>query len=182
MQSKAGAKVILTKRNVNNVINRLAHEIIESIPDYQNVAFIGIVSGGIPIAEKTAAAIKRFEGISIPIGQLDVSFYRDDLQIKKEQVAVRETSIPCDLHQKDVILFDNVICSGRTIRAAMDALLDWGRPKSIKLAVLIDREHREFPIQANFVGKKIATERNDLVVTNFEESENVVILIENQKK
>ena len=91
------------------------------------------------------------------------------MQIKKEQVAVRETSIPCDLHQKDVILFDNVICSGRTIRAAMDALLDWGRPKSIKLAVLIDRGHRELPVRADYVGKNVPTAQKETVEVRLNE-------------
>lgn len=177
---KINERIILNKKNVFHIINRLAHEIIESTEDVSDAVFVGIVNGGIAIAEKTAAAIKRYEGIQVPTGRLDVSFYRDDLQLKKQQVTVRQTSVPWDISEKNVILFDNVICTGRTIRAAMDALLDIGRPKTIKLAVLIDRDHREFPIQPNYIGKKITTEKTDLIVTDFESAEKTVILLSNQ--
>lgn len=169
-------KTIINKKITQKIINRLAHEIIEVTSDIENVVFVGIVSSGIPVAQNIAAAIKRFENISIPVGKLDASLYRDDLQIKKEQVTLKGSDIPFNIEDKTVILVDSVLYTGRTIRASLDALCDFGRPKAIKLAVLIDRGNRELPIEANFVGKKVTAAPSDMIITDFSDDENTVVI------
>lgn len=166
-------KVILTKRNSQKIINRLASEIIEDTEDYENLCIVGIKNGGVPIAKKIAQSIKRYESITIPVGELDITFHRDDIEGNND-IKIKGSQINFDLNKKKVILIDDVLHTGRTIRAALDALCDWGRPEYIKLAVLIDREdRRELPIAANFIGKKITLKEKHIIKTDLTKDDTV---------
>jgi pyrimidine operon attenuation protein/uracil phosphoribosyltransferase len=130
---------------------------------------VGIQRGGVHLAKRLAHKIKEIENKDVPVGSLDIAFYRDDLSIRKEQPQVRKTEVPCELTDQKVVLVDDVLFTGRSIRAALDALMDIGRPANIQLAVLIDRGHRELPIKADFVGKNIPTAVNENVEVSLEE-------------
>lgn len=147
----------------------MAHEILERNKGISNLCLVGIQRGGVHLAKRLARKIKEIEGNDIPVGSLDIAFYRDDLNIRKEQPAVRKTEVPCEIADKKIILVDDVLFTGRSIRAAMDALMDIGRPAVIQLAVLIDRGHRELPIKADFAGKNIPTSINENVEVSLEE-------------
>ena len=160
---------LLTASDVGRTIARIAHQIIEKTAldgeDAPTVMLLGIPSGGVPLAHRIADAIQEFAGVTIPVGSLDVTLYRDDLRDKPHR-ALRPTSIPANIDGTTVILVDDVLYSGRTIRAALDSLRDIGRPKVIQLAVLVDRGHRELPIRADYVGKNIPTAMTeDVTVT-----------------
>jgi pyrimidine operon attenuation protein/uracil phosphoribosyltransferase len=141
----------------------MAHEIIEKNKGMENLCLVGIQRGGIVLAERLAEQIEQIEGGHVEVGKLDISFYRDDIHTKDEQPVANRTEIPCSIDSKTVVLVDDVLFTGRSIRAAMDALMDFGRPALIQLAVLIDRGHRELPIRADYAGKNIPTSFNDLV-------------------
>lgn len=160
---------ILNKEDIERTITRMAHEIIERNKGTENLCLIGIQRGGVHIAKRLSKKIREIEGKDIPIGSLDIAFYRDDLNIRKEQPVVRKTEVPCEITDQKVVLVDDVLFTGRSIRAAMDALMDIGRPANIQLAVLIDRGHRELPIKADFVGKNIPTSVNENVEVSLEE-------------
>lgn len=163
-------KVILDGKEIKRAIKRIASEIVESTKDMQELALVGIRSGGAPFADRLAEAIeKNEEGCEVPVGYLDVTFYRDDIGLKASQPEAHETDIDFDVEGKIVVLIDDVIHSGRTIRAALDALVALGRPKAIRLAVLVDRGHREYPIQPDYVGRKVPTSRDERVVVNLKE-------------
>jgi pyrimidine operon attenuation protein/uracil phosphoribosyltransferase len=130
---------------------------------------VGIQRGGVHLAKRLAHKIREIENRDVPVGSLDIAFYRDDLSIRKEQPQVRKTEVPCELSDQKVVLVDDVLFTGRSIRAALDALMDIGRPATIQLAVLIDRGHRELPIKADFVGKNIPTAVNENVEVSLEE-------------
>lgn len=157
---------LLSAQDVSRTIARIAHQIIEktaldegqgsSPADAPRVVLLGIPSGGVPLAQRIAAAIEAFSGVQVPVGSLDVTLYRDDLREKPHR-ALRPTTIPADINGATVILVDDVLYSGRTIRAALDSLRDIGRPAAIQLAVLVDRGHRQLPIRADYVGKNIPT-------------------------
>ncbi len=147
----------------------MAHEILERNRGAKNLCLVGIQRGGVHLAKRLAKNIKEIEGKDIPVGTLDIAFYRDDLNIRKEQPAVRKTEVPCEITDQKVVLVDDVLFTGRSIRAALDALMDIGRPANIQLAVLIDRGHRELPIKADFVGKNIPTANNENVEVDLEE-------------
>ncbi len=149
---------------LNRTLSRLAHEILESNRGVDNLVMVGIRTRGVQLAERLREKIESFEGRKLPLGSLDVTLYRDDLAYRQQallsrmkQPRIQATDIPFDLDGKVVILVDDVIYTGRTIRAAMDALMDFGRPAKIRLAVMIDRGHRELPIRPDFVGKEIVT-------------------------
>ncbi|MFO0753402.1 MAG: bifunctional pyr operon transcriptional regulator/uracil phosphoribosyltransferase PyrR [Thermodesulfovibrionales bacterium] len=150
-------KELLNGKDVERILSRIAHEIAEKNKGTENLCLIGIQRGGVHLAKRLSEKIRSIEQADIPVGSLDISLYRDDLGMRKEQPVVRKTDIPCAVTGKKVVLVDDVLFTGRSIRAAMDALMDFGRPSQIQLAVLIDRGHRELPIRADYVGKNIPT-------------------------
>lgn len=170
---------ILGSKDIERVLTRIAHEIIERNKGVENLCLVGIQRGGVHLARRLASQIESIEGGHIDVGALDITFYRDDIFVKKEQPVVRATAIPFSITGKTVVLVDDVLFTGRSIRAAMDALIDLGRPASIQLAVLIDRGHRELPIRADYVGKNIPTHLNDSVEVYLKEEgmEDKVVLI-----
>ena len=153
---------ILSAEAIRRTLNRLASEIIERTDHLNDLVLVGIHTRGVPLAHTMAQQMERLEGISVPVGALDITFYRDDL----DKIGTRtpaKSELPCDLTGKKVVLVDDVIFSGRTIRAALNAVLDYGRPDLIRLAVLIDRGHRQLPIHPDFIGKSLPTAREELV-------------------
>lgn len=164
-------KTILDKEGIERALVRIAHEILERNQGLKNIALVGIRTRGIYLAERLKKQIEQIEGKQIPFGILDITFYRDDLNNKKFVPAIKETKIDFDIQEKVIVLVDDVLYSGRTIRAALDALIDLGRPKAIQLAVLIDRGHRELPIKADYVGKNIPTSRDEQVVLHLNEQD-----------
>ena len=162
-------KELLDKKDIDRMLSRMAHEILERNKGARGLCLVGIQRGGVHLAKRLAHKIKEIEHRDVPVGSLDIAFYRDDLSIRKEQPQVRRTEVPCDLSDQKVVLVDDVLFTGRSIRAALDALMDIGRPASIQLAVLIDRGHRELPIKADFVGKNIPTAINENVEVCLEE-------------
>lgn len=155
---------LLNAQDVGRTVARIAHQIIEktALDDAAGprVMLLGIPSGGVPLAQRIAAAVEDFSGVAVPVGSLDVTLYRDDLRNRPHR-ALRPTNIPGDIDGAVVILVDDVLYSGRTIRAALDSLRDIGRPSAIQLAVLVDRGHRELPIRADYVGKNIPTSKDE---------------------
>ena len=147
--------------DVRRALTRIAHEVLERDKGVTDVVLVGIADRGDDLARRLAQEIRRIEGVEIPLGVLDITFYRDDIGMRAEAPEVRETRIPFDVSGKTVVLVDDVLFTGRTIRSAMDALMDLGRPRKIQLAVLVDRGHRELPIRADFVGKNVPTSRAD---------------------
>jgi pyrimidine operon attenuation protein/uracil phosphoribosyltransferase len=147
---------------ISRAVTRIAHEILEANKGAENIALVGIVTRGAVIAEMLAARIAEIEGAEVPVGTLDISFYRDDLATRLNP-EVHRTDIPFDVEGRDVVLVDDVLFTGRTIRAAMDALMDYGRPCSVQLAVLVDRGHRELPIRADYVGKNVPSSGRERV-------------------
>ncbi|MEG1859543.1 MAG: bifunctional pyr operon transcriptional regulator/uracil phosphoribosyltransferase PyrR [Christensenellaceae bacterium] len=171
-------KTIMDEQTMQRTLRRLAHQIIENTKGVQDLVFIGIKRRGVTIAKKVAQYINELENVCIPIGTLDISFYRDDLSKSSSQPVVNETNIDFDVTAKKIVLVDDVLNTGRTARAAMDAIMDMGRPTFIKFAVLIDRGHRELPIRADFVGKNVPTSIDEIVsvkVYEFDDQENVEI-------
>lgn len=147
---------------ISRAVTRIAHEVLESNKGAGNLALVGIVTRGAALAETLAARILEIEGASVPVGTLDISFYRDDLATRLNP-EVHRTDIPFDVEGRDIVLVDDVLYTGRTIRSAMDALMDYGRPCSVQLAVLVDRGHRELPIRADYVGKNVPSSRRERV-------------------
>ncbi|NCC30629.1 MAG: bifunctional pyr operon transcriptional regulator/uracil phosphoribosyltransferase PyrR [Chloroflexia bacterium] len=164
-------KQILTPDDIRRALVRIAHEIDERNGGLQEVILVGIRQRGVPLAERIAASIADFEGIRVPVGQLDITLYRDDLRMRGPTPLVRKTEIQYDLTDKVVVLVDDVLYTGRTVRAALDAIADLGRPACIQLAVLIDRGHRELPIRADFVGKNVPTSRSERVGVHLRETD-----------
>jgi len=160
---------IMDKDAVNRAVMRLSHEILEKNKGTKDLCLIGIRTRGAIIADRLYACIKKIEGVEVPVGILDITLYRDDLTLIATQPVVRETQINFDITDKKVILVDDVLFTGRTIRAALDALIDFGRPAHIQLAVLVDRGHRELPIRAEYVGKNIPTSLEQNVKVMLEE-------------
>lgn len=175
-------KKIMDKDGVNRSLTRIAHEIIEKNKGVEDIIIIGIYKRGVSLAERLVKKIKEFEGKDIEMGKLDITLYRDDLTTLGDQPIVRGTEIPFDIVGKKIILVDDVLYTGRTVRAALDAIIDLGRPKTIQLAILVDRGHRELPIRADFVGRNIPTSHNETISVKLEEVEGVdeVILGEYQ--
>lgn len=160
---------IINAQAINRSITRMAHEIIERNQGVQNLVLVGIKTRGIPLAQRLSALLQRLENSSVPVIELDITNWRDDQSHQVKQVPQQ----PIDVHNKICILVDDVLYSGRTIRAAMDALIDYGRPQSIQLAILVDRGHRELPIRADFVGKNIPTSKLERVSVRLLESDGV---------
>lgn len=164
---------IMTADEIRRATTRLSHEIVEKQAGTAGLMLIGIQRRGVPLARRIAAAILEHEGVEIPVGALDITFYRDDLSLVAQQPIVKGTELPEGIDGRTIILVDDVLYTGRTIRAAMDALVDFGRPQAIRLAVLVDRGHRELPIRADHVGKNVPTSREESVRVHLEETDGV---------
>lgn len=162
-------KELFNKKDIDRALTRMAHEIIEKNKGTDRLCLVGIQRGGVHLAKRLASKIKAIEKKEIPVGSLDIAFYRDDLNIRKAQAIVRKTDVPFEVTDLKIILVDDVLFTGRSIRAAMDALMDIGRPAAIQLAVLSDRGHRELPIKADYVGKNIPTSLSENVEVQLEE-------------
>jgi len=160
---------LLDAEDVRRALARIAHEIIERNHGAEDVALVGIANRGDDLARRLAEQIAEIEGTKVPVGVLDITFYRDDIGLSAEAPEVHETQVGFDVSGTTVVLVDDVLFTGRTIRAAMDALMDFGRPRRIQLAVLVDRGHRELPIRADFVGKNVPTGRHQDVRVLVEE-------------
>ena len=175
---------LMTASEIDRTLVRLAHEVLEKTHDLTNLAFIGIRRRGVPLAERLAAKIKTLEDIDVPVGTLDISFYRDDLSTSGPAPEVRPSPLPFSVTGKDVILTDDVLYTGRTTRAALDALFDQGRPARVQLLVLIDRGHRELPIEARYVGRMVQTTNNEIIEVKFQEIDGMekVLLVERVKE
>jgi pyrimidine operon attenuation protein / uracil phosphoribosyltransferase len=154
---------LLDEGEIRRAVTRVAHEVLEKNKGPARLVLVGIAARGDDLARRLAAEIERIEGQGVPVGVLDITFYRDDIGMRAEAPEVHETRIPFDITGTTVVLVDDVLFTGRTIRAAMDALIDFGRPQAIQLAVLVDRGHRELPIRADFVGKNVPTRRDEEV-------------------
>jgi pyrimidine operon attenuation protein/uracil phosphoribosyltransferase len=152
---------VMEPDDVRRALTRIAHEILERDKGVDDVVLVGIADRGDELAHRLAREIQRIEGPEVPVGALDITFYRDDIGLRAEAPEVHETRIGFDVSGKVVVLVDDVLFTGRTIRSAMDALMDLGRPRKIQLAVLVDRGHRELPIRADYVGKNVPTSRAD---------------------
>ena len=170
--------IVMDADQIRRTIMRIAHEIVERNKGVKKLILVGIRNRGVPLAERIAEAINRFEGITVPVGALDITMYRDDLQTIGHNPVVGMTEINDDINERIVVLVDDVLFTGRTVRAALDELIDFGRPKAIQLAVLVDRGHREFPIRADFVGKNVPTSSKETVEVLLDETdgEEVVVL------
>ncbi|MCA9470929.1 MAG: bifunctional pyr operon transcriptional regulator/uracil phosphoribosyltransferase PyrR [Nitrospirales bacterium] len=155
--------IVMDAEEMGRALTRISHEILERNKGAKSLALVGIRTGGVYLAQRLAERIKQIEQNDVPLGELDITLYRDDLASRREQPEVRKTLIPFHISEMKVVLVDDVLFTGRTIRAAMDALIDLGRPDEIQLAVLVDRGHRQLPIRANYVGKSIPTAEDQKV-------------------
>jgi len=162
---------IMAAEDIRRAVIRISHEIVEKQAGTRGLVLIGIQRRGVPLAHRIAEAIREHEATVVPVGALDITFYRDDLSLIAQQPVVKGTAIPFDLNGATVVLVDDVLYTGRTIRSAMDALIDFGRPQAIRLAVLVDRGHRELPIRADHVGKNVPTSREELVRVQLHETD-----------
>jgi len=163
--------IILSDDETRRALTRIAHEIVERNKGADKLALIGIHTRGIPLATRLAAKLAELEGVDVPTGMLDITLYRDDLSEVAHQPIIRETQVPFDISQRRVVLVDDVLYTGRTVRAALDALIDLGRPAGIQLAVLVDRGHRELPIRADYVGKNLPTASSEVVKVKLHETD-----------
>ncbi len=164
LQEKRG---VLDAREMQRIVRRMAGELLERHPNLEELRLVGIRTRGLPLAERLAEEIERMEGEKLPIGALDITFYRDDLSTIGARPVVKGSHLPFDIEGKVVVLCDDVLYTGRTVRAALDELADYGRPRAVRLAVLIDRGHRELPIEADVVGKSLPTARREHVEVGF---------------
>ena len=166
-------KEVIDKAEMERVLLRISHQIIERNKGTGNLVLIGIRTRGIYIARRIATHLRKIENVDIPLGVLDITLYRDDLRSNNHQTIVHKTNIPFSINAKRVVLVDDVLCTGRSIRAALDGLIRIGRPEVIQLAVLVDRGHRELPIQADYVGKNLPTSKEEMIRVMLEEEEAV---------
>lgn len=174
---KAKAR-IMDEAAMDRALSRIAHEVTERNQGTDKLALIGIQRRGVPLAKRLAERILSFEGVQVPVGILDITFYRDDLSLLDDHPLVKDTDIPFPISGMDMVMVDDVLYTGRTARAAMDAIMDIGRPRTIQFAVLIDRGHRELPIRADYVGKNVPTSQDEVVhvcVTEVDDRDEVLI-------
>ena len=162
---------ILDSERIARMIDRMAHEIAEHPKDLKDLAFIGIRTRGVPMATRLASRLSDLVGEPFPVGTLDITLYRDDLSLVAPQPLLKKTEIDFDLNGRAIVLCDDVLYTGRTIRAALDGIMDLGRPRAMRLAVLIDRGHREIPIEANYVGKSVPTAQREVIKVMFSETD-----------
>jgi pyrimidine operon attenuation protein/uracil phosphoribosyltransferase len=167
-----GQKKLLGADDIRRAVARLAHEVVERNQGVESVVLVGLRTRGLPLARRLQQRILEFEGVEVPLGELDITLYRDDVHQRAPR-PLSPTSIPVDIADKTVVLVDDVLYTGRTIRAALDALIDLGRPRSIQLVCLIDRGHRELPIRPDYVGKNVPTSRHEKVAVRLEEVDGV---------
>ena len=158
---------IMDESDVRRALIRISHEIVENNKGTEGICLIGIISRGKPLADIIRSNIEKIEGVKVPCGELDIRFYRDDLSLENENPKLRNAELGFSVENKKIILVDDVIYTGRTARAAIEAVFSFGRPASIQMAVLVDRGHRELPIRADYVGKNIPTSRNEIVKVNI---------------
>ena len=177
-------KVVLDNPGIDRVLKRIAHEIVEKNRGVEDVALVGIRTGGEGIAQRIKSLLDEIEGKDVPCGYMDITMYRDDIFHTRTHPQVRKTEIDFDIEKKIVILVDDVLFTGRTVRATMDGIMDLGRPQRIQLAVLIDRGHRELPIRADYVGRNLPTARGDLVEVSVSKKlgKDKVVLMEGDPK
>lgn len=166
-------KQILDADGLRRALTRIAHEILERNGGCEDLILVGMRSRGAPLAHRLSSLISQFEGASVPVGELDITMFRDDLELRITRPAIQPTVIPRDLTGTTVVLVDDVLYTGRTVRAAMDALLSFGRARQIQLAVIVDRGHRELPIRADYVGKNLPTARHELVEVRLREVDGI---------
>ncbi len=166
-------KVLMTSGDMARALARIAHEIIERNGGTEDIVLVGMRTRGVPLAQRVGSAIQSFGEVSVPVGSLDIDLYRDDAPEPGQKGLSKDTDVPTDITGKDVVLVDDVLYTGRSIRAAMDALMDLGRPSSIQLAVLVDRGHRELPIRADYAGKNIPSSRDEEVSVQVKEVDGV---------
>ena len=164
-------KIILTAADIRRALIRIAHEIIERNKAIEHLILVGVHTRGVPLAKRLATSIENLNELKIPLGTLDISLHRDDLSSSNLPPIVHHTDIPADINGKTIVLVDDVLYTGRSVRAAMDALIEKGRPQSIQLAVLIDRGHREMPIRADYVGKNIPSSRHEEILVKLVETD-----------
>ena len=164
---------LMSASEIDRTLVRLAHEILEKTKDLDQLAFIGVRRRGVPLAQRLAAKIKALEDREVPVGILDINLYRDDLSTVGAKPQLNATEIPFSVQGKDIILMDDVLYTGRTTRAALDALFDHGRPARIQLLVLIDRGHRELPVEARYIGRTVQTSDNEIIEVKFQEIDNM---------
>ncbi len=164
-------KTFLDSTEIQRAVARIAHEILERNHDVGNLALVGVRTRGVFIAERIRKKIQEIKNFQLPFGVLDITLYRDDLSEIGVHPQLKETDIPFDLHDRTVVLVDDVLFTGRTVRAALNAISDFGRPRAVQLAVLVDRGHRELPIRADFVGKNIPTSRQEKVLIHLQETD-----------
>jgi pyrimidine operon attenuation protein / uracil phosphoribosyltransferase len=171
---------IMSASEIDRTIVRLAHEIVEKNNGADNLGLVGIMRRGVPLAQRLAKILGRIEKMEVPVGTLDITLYRDDLSTIGQRPEVRKSKMEFDIQDKNIILVDDVLYTGRTTRAALDALFDHGRPRRIQLLVLIDRGHRELPIEAGFVGRKVHTTDNEIIEVKFQETDGAekVLMVE----
>jgi pyrimidine operon attenuation protein/uracil phosphoribosyltransferase len=169
----AEPKLILDKQDIDRTLNRIAHEIWERNRGAKDFVFIGIRRRGVTIAKRLSQKLKDFEKVSIPVGALDINLYRDDLSEIASQPVLKKTEIPFSVKDRTIILCDDVLYTGRTVRAALDSIIDMGRPQAIRLAVLVDRGHRELPIQPNYTGKIFSISKEELIEVLLEEDDGI---------
>ena len=171
---------LMSASEIDRTLVRLAHEILEKTTDLDKLAFIGVRRRGVPLAQRLARKIESLEQRAVPVGILDINLYRDDLTTVDVQPVVSATEIPFSIQDRDIILMDDVLYTGRTTRAALDALFDHGRPARVRLLVLIDRGHRELPVEARFVGRVIQTTASEIIEVKFQEIDGMekVLLVE----
>jgi len=180
MKVNQPSNVVIGAKDIDRILSRFAYEILEKFPDRENLAIVGIQTGGAHLARRLVQKLEKLEKRPFSIGILDITLYRDDLALEKNQPVVRKTDIRFPMSHKEIVLVDDVLYTGRTVRAALDAIIDFGRPKRIALAVLIDRGLREFPIRPDFIGKEIQTSPEETIrVKLIEEGESMdqVLLI-----
>lgn len=177
-------KTVMNSEDIRRTLARVAHEIIERNQSLNNLILVGMHTRGVPLARRLAAEIEHFERVRVPVGTLDISLYRDDILSLSQKPVIKRTDIPVSVSGKAIILVDDVLYTGRSIRAAMDALIDLGRPQSIQLAVLVDRGHRELPVRADYVGKNMPSSLLEKIRVNLKETDGVdeVVIITDEGK
>ncbi len=170
----------MDEKTIDRAVTRTAHEILERNKGTENLALLGIRTRGVPLAQRIKGKIKEIEGADLPLGILDITLYRDDLSTIAKLPIVNGTQIDFDVNDKKLVLVDDVLYTGRTVRAALDAIVDIGRPSAIQLMVLVDRGHRELPIRADYVGKNVPTSKKEIIKVNLKEvdGENSVLIVE----
>lgn len=170
---------LMTEADINRVLMRIASQIVENNPDLSNIILVGIRRRGVPLATRLAKKILEMDGVTVTTGALDITLYRDDLSTVGDRPVVNRTELPGNITGKTIILVDDVLYTGRTVRAALDELIDFGRPHRVQLAVLVDRGWRELPIQADYVGKQLPTSEREIVkvmLPEFDETEQVIVV------